>query len=69
MESRFLGFMRKCQGYGYSSHRLKAFGNKGEEKNKMLIRWVVDLRRHCFKIREIAKYLKAEHIESIERTP
>lgn len=38
-------------------------------REKTLIRWVVDLRRHCFKIREIAKYLKAEHIESIERTP
>ena len=40
----FLGFMRKCQGCRCSSHWLKTFGNKGEEKQ------VVDLRRHCFKI-------------------
>lgn len=46
---------------------LKTFGIKGEEKNQMLTRWVVDLGRHCFKIREIHKYLKAEPVEAIER--
>lgn len=33
----------------------------------MLTRGVVDLRRHCFKVRELAKYLKAEHTEPVER--
>lgn len=46
---------------------VQTFGNKGEEKNKMLTRWVVNLRRHRFKISEIPKYLKAKHMEPVER--
>lgn len=33
----------------------------------MLTRRVVDLRMHCFKVRWIFKYLKAEHIELFEK--
>lgn len=44
---------------------LSTYGSKGQERNKMLIRWVVALRRHCLKISEVPKYLQADHIEPV----
>lgn len=46
---------------------LRHLATKGKRKDKMLTRWVVDLRMHYFKVRWIFTYLKAEHTELFER--